>query len=88
MEPISGKWKNVSEIGHLSYQCGHCNERTGVKIGYPSTVGRYKIYICGGCNRPTYFGNGSSQVPAPIAGKPVEKLPEEIDNLYTLTMSY
>ena len=39
------------------------------------------IYICGGCNRPTYVYD-NRQSPSPSLGSPVESLPPDIHSLY------
>jgi hypothetical protein len=81
MEPLGGDWANTNDIGYRSYTCGYCGERTGVKVGYYGATNAF-IYICGGCNRPTFF-HIDSQTPSPTAGNDVERLPVEIDILYS-----
>lgn len=80
MEPLRGNWSNTSDIGYRSYICGFCGDRTGVKVGYYGVTNGF-IYICGGCNRPTFI-ELESQTPAPIAGNDVDHIPTEIDILY------
>jgi len=82
MDPSSQTWKNLRELPRRTYQCGHCGATTGSIHGYNTnqTPGA-TIYICGGCNQPTYFVE-LRQVPSPIAGNPVDKLPIEIHHLY------
>ena len=71
-----------SDIGHYSYKCGYCGETTGVKVGYYNDSKEGCIYICGGCNRPTFLEDRTRQTPAPILGNEVTHLPQIIDSLY------
>ena len=82
MDPTDQTWKNLRELPRRTYQCGHCGATTGSIHGYITnqTPGA-TIYMCGGCNQPTYFTE-LRQVPSPIAGNPVDKLPIEIHQLY------
>ena len=85
MEPLPGKWQNSEEIGHISFTCGYCGEKTGVTVGYTDPDGRGRIFLCGGCNRPTfieYKGSIYLQTPSPTLGNIVLHLPQEIDSLY------
>ena len=82
MDPLEGEWQNISNIGYLSYTCGYCGEKTGVKVGYSENHGNGAIYICGGCNRPTFIDEDGSQTPAPIFGNPVLHLPPDLHDLY------
>jgi hypothetical protein len=75
MKPLPGDWQNAMDIGHFSYVCG-------VRKGYRDDRQEGRIYICGGCNRPTYFEQLEMQTPAPVLGNAVDKLPEKIDLLY------
>lgn len=81
MRPLDGSWVGQSDIGYRSYTCGYCDERTGVRIGFRHEQKLGHIYLCGGCNRPTFFYD-SFQAPAPILGNPVLHLPPDIDTLY------
>lgn len=82
MEHLTESWEVTKEIGHFSYKCGFCGEKTGVKAGYQTKGKRHRIYICGGCNRPTFFEDREKQTPAPILGNEVTHLPQEINSLY------
>ena len=84
MEPLRGYWRNVENIGRRTYICGYCGVTTGVIEGYNQSEGHGRIYICGGCNRPTYLNEVDRivQSPAPVFGNPVLHLPPEISELY------
>ena len=82
MKPLVGKWINADEIGYRSYICGYCGDKTGVNIGYYENNKEGYIYLCGGCNRPTFIERNYFQTPAPILGNPVSSLPQDIEELY------
>jgi hypothetical protein len=82
MNILAGDWVNISSIHPNSFYCGYCGVKTGVKIGYTQNNGPGLIYICGGCNRPTYFERLEKQIPAPILGNPVLHLSHELESLY------
>ena len=82
MKPLSGNWQQVKEIGFISYICGYCGDKTGVRIGYSNDSQGHSIFLCGGCNRPTFFEERGDQTPAPILGNNVDHLPPEVHLLY------
>jgi hypothetical protein len=69
----------------FQFACGYCGRETGVREGYQTEAGTNApyplIYICGGCNRPTYFERGG-QTPAPLLGKSVEGVPSQVLTMY------
>ena len=87
---MAGDWQGLVRMPRRQYKCGHCGkdvasiegyvwkgpgeDRTGLHFGIT-------IYLCGGCNRPTYF-EGDVQIPAPLMGNDVEALPEPIAAIY------
>lgn len=84
MHRLIGEWQYLHNNLPRYFVCGHCGCTTAGNMTYmtnhnPSDVA---IYICSGCNRPTYFEN-SRQTPPPVLGNPVEHLPKEIEQLYT-----
>jgi hypothetical protein len=81
MEPLRGDWRNTETINAKMYTCGYCGATTGIRIGYYMPNSENRIYICGGCNRPTFFEN-ITQTPAPTFGNAVDHLPATIDPLY------
>jgi hypothetical protein len=82
MKPLDGSWRSAGELKPLSFTCGHCGERTGVRIGYKQDNGKGMVYLCGGCNRPNYFEGPDGQVPEPTLGNEVKHLPSSVEPLY------
>ncbi|MBT3313197.1 MAG: DUF4145 domain-containing protein [Anaerolineae bacterium] len=85
---LTGQWSSKQSLPKKLFTCGHCGHKSGSEHGYllhakgKSHIKIAFIYICGGCNQPSYFGDGQ-QVPAPILGNRVDGLPEELNNLYS-----
>ena len=79
----SGQWRGEERLPSRYYQCGYCGANTASDLGYHTGQGPDEptIYICGGCNRPTFF-HRSSQVPSPPLGNPVSNLPVDISKIY------
>jgi hypothetical protein len=83
MKRLPGEWDGTRDLGHHTYICGFCGVKTGIRVGYRTGASEAKIFICGGCNRPTFFeDNMDKQNPSPILGKEVEHLPDVINTLY------
>ncbi len=91
MDPLSGHWNGVTHNqGHRRYTCGHCGGQTGTKEGIhlsPTVPLRELpyVYICGGCNRPSFFEEGI-QIPPPPFGRIVEHLPGDVERLWRETL--
>jgi len=81
MSSLSGIWLNAMGIRPRSYKCGYCGDSTGTNFGFQTDNDYGFIYLCGGCNRPTFF-QGRDQTPAPIMGNMVLHLPVDIEDLY------
>lgn len=62
------EWQNTTTISHKSFVCGYCGVRTGIRIGYKTNNNENTIYLCGGCNQPTYFYHNIAQFPPPALG--------------------
>ncbi|KAB2337641.1 DUF4145 domain-containing protein [Cytobacillus depressus] len=87
-----GVWKNVSNIGSVSYTCGFCNNDVAPSQGYYSTTQDYMfrditsgiLAICPKCNLPTFINkiNDNLQTPQPRLGKDIPFLPKEIKEIY------
>ena len=66
--------------------CGYCGALVAPDKGYFGEGGQ--IYLCSGCNRPSYFENhhlasgAPEQVPGISFGKPVHGLPDLVGKLY------
>jgi hypothetical protein len=83
MEPLIGQWKITEVSTQKTYICGYCGAKTGSILGFSQVKGFGEIYICGGCNRPTFFDNFlNTQTPSPIFGNPVLHLPPDLEILY------
>jgi hypothetical protein len=87
MKPLDGAWEHLSKIEEYSYTCGYCGTKTGVNVGYQVGLPTHKIYICGGCKRPSFFEvdrdyNEIYQTPAPAYGDDLQNLTKEIEQLY------
>lgn len=68
-------WNNTSNIGSISFMCGHCGKNVAVNVGFfanKDTGGVARILICHFCDRPTFFDNEGNQVPGPSFGNDVE----------------
>ena len=74
-------WGSVSKIGTRKYLCGHCSESICSEIGYQENDPWNRIYICHNCGKPTYFSQ-HEQVPGPLVGATIRKVPADIDKLY------
>jgi len=85
------EWRNLIKLRPRNYKCGYCGKETASKEGWYRPIssrarqghhpGDFSIYICGGCNRPTYFDLGT-QTPAPDLGNDVDSLPSEVESIY------
>ena len=87
METLDSAWQNLSTIEEFSYTCGYCGMKTGVNVGYQVGKKTHRIYICGGCKRPSFFEVDRDygevfQTPAPAYGDDLQNLSQEIEQLY------
>lgn len=86
MERLRGNWANTGAGNAINYVCGHCGKDIESREFYFSGPGQDgQIYICHRCNRPTFFDKSKSpatQMPAPIVGRPIGKLPADVSDLY------
>src|SRR5262245_60892233 len=83
-----GDWQSLNKLPPLNYKCGYCGKDVASKEGYWWNLsdnnqpgGNPKIYVCGGCNAPSYFRE-DLQVPAPVLGNEVGALPTDIAAIY------
>jgi hypothetical protein len=74
-----------------TYVCGFCNVRTVTNQAFccertdlATDGGRQydRVYICLGCNKPTYFPAEGGQVPGNLPGEQVGSLPQDVDAIY------
>jgi len=75
------KWQALSELVSHNFKCKFCDKEVATRKGYYRKETVWRIYICPYCARPTFF-EGPTQIPAPLLGNDVEKLPENIKTLY------
>jgi hypothetical protein len=80
----SGGWPHIADVPPRSFVCGFCNHLVSSVRGWNTTAKpQGHIRICGHCNRPTFFVDGTHAAsPGPLPGKPVLHLPKEIEHLY------
>jgi hypothetical protein len=83
-------WHNLINIGPYSFTCGYCGRLVSSREGYITSEGYNSVrgypvlFICPGCNKPTYFEGPrfARQTPASLLGNPVDHLPENIALAY------
>lgn len=77
-------WNQLQSLNAKEYICGFCGKETGTTHGYICSDGRYQqnIYICTNCGNPTFFDADLNQHPGPLLGRNIEKLPEDISEIY------
>lgn len=78
----SATWSGSQALGKRIYVCGFCSARSGVEVGYNTSDGNNLIYICSGCNQPTFFHRDGHQTPAPVFGSVVTELNDNVGGLY------
>ena len=83
-------WRNLERIGPHSFQCGYCGRHVSSREGFQTDDG-FSVYhghpvlfICPGCNSPTFFAGNmmARQTPAPILGEDVAPLPDDVAAAY------
>lgn len=81
---------NNGKIDSITYKCGYCNKEISSDRGYEIVRSEYDkssigvIAICHNCKNPSYFVHYAEiQIPSPKEGKNIEKLPENIKQIYT-----
>lgn len=81
---VPGEWHQEVQLPGRYYLCGHCGANIASERGYRSNqdtkIGPI-IYICGGCNRPSFFYE-SIQIPSSPLGASVMNLPPDIQTVY------
>ena len=77
------RWTNLSGLSGRAYVCGFCNKTVGPDKGYFSQAFPqiFRIYVCSFCEKPTFF-EGDIQTPGVRYGNEVEKLPDDVGQLY------
>jgi hypothetical protein len=79
------KWQQTQDLAAVSYTCGYCGDRVGVKEGYFTSPAQGStqafIRICPSCRAPSFFV-GNVVLPAAPPGSPVSRLPADVEALY------
>lgn len=80
-------WQDVVNLPARSYRCGYCSDKVSSEKGvqsYNRATGKREAYIflCPNCNGPTFITPRGDQLPSPIFGNSVSKVPEELNALY------
>ncbi|MNW45558.1 hypothetical protein D3C74_228260 [compost metagenome] len=85
---MSTSWENTTKVQGVRFTCGYCGALTSPreKYDYVRFDGHFhtviaEIFICPGCNSPTYKID-RKQIPGPLIGRNVRNLPELINDLY------
>lgn len=89
MDQLNGSWKGLEALKTFRFACGHCGNRVSSDRGFfaytngntSNQTGR--AYLCHDCNRLTLFDEAIKQVPAPMLGRSIKKLPNDIESLYS-----
>ncbi len=89
------QWLEVSGVEGLNYTCGHCGSTIASEVGWVNprpderwVVGRRTIKlwdyirICHMCDRPTFFSALGEQMPAPLPGDTIGRLPSDVAAVY------
>jgi hypothetical protein len=78
------KWRNPETFISLSFICWNCNNNVASDKGYRTedANSKKKIYICPYCKAPNVFDMNGKIILSPLIGREIEKLPENIMNVY------
>ena len=76
-------WKDTQSLISKSFICWNCNNQVASFIGYRDLAdSTKKIYICHHCQGPNAFDNNGKSILSPLPGKEINKLPQNINNVY------
>ncbi|MBL9005901.1 MAG: DUF4145 domain-containing protein [Myxococcales bacterium] len=82
------RWKFIEQAVPRKYKCGYCESIVQSTIGLmkADTLAEsptfHWIFVCPGCERPTYFDSADGQHPAPLPGSSVEHVPDDTAALF------
>lgn len=84
----SGEWHSISNWPPKSFICWNCGKEVASEKAYalnkPGVGFRFSfIYICPNCNAPMIIDDEKKQVLLPLPGKEINKLPENINIVYS-----
>jgi hypothetical protein len=76
-------WGGFKEIQPRKYICGHCGVVVGAHKGFANEQdAERRLYICPGCDQPTYFDEDGRKIPSAPFDHSVKELPDDIGKLY------
>jgi hypothetical protein len=77
-------WQQLANLNAEEFTCGYCGKEIGTNHGYyyNSSNPYIKIYICTNCGSPTFFDEHNIQHPGAFLGRNIEKLPNDISEIY------
>ena len=75
-------WHSESQITSLQFKCGFCGNVVATDKGFFDKNGRYKVYPCPHCQKPTFFDEANNQTPGVTPGNDVGHLPKELEAIY------
>lgn len=76
------QWQNLSNVGALEFNCGHCGYLVASSVGYfENNYDFARLRICPNCSLPSLFIPGS-QIPGVAPGSTVAGVPDLVDKLY------
>lgn len=69
--------------GSRSYVCGFCGHKTASNRGWKTNQEISSIFICTGCNQPTYFDASGTPMPGVAFGESVDHIDEKsVEQIY------
>jgi DNA-directed RNA polymerase subunit RPC12/RpoP len=75
-------WNSLSQLSPVNFRCGHCGKEVANDKGYfHDNISARRIYVCPGCDRPSYFEKGFGQFPGVSEGNDVDHLPDQLRSL-------
>lgn len=75
-------WQSLASLEPRNFICGYCGHRVANRHGYYHKQHQpFRIYICPGCDRPTFF-EGDVPTPGVAPGNDVGNLPKSLAELY------
>ena len=89
-DPTARNWHQLQNVPERSYACGYCGDKVASNRGYrigdrsdgtgPAVGG---VYICPGCQAPTFVDCAGNNRPEAIPGNNVSNVPDDVNTLYT-----
>lgn len=75
-------WRGVSSIEPATWTCGFCGGATSNDKGAADQHNNWRLRICAGCHKPTFFDEFGSSWPKPLPGRAVTFLPKDTEKLF------